>query len=96
MKNSRFMKHRYSTVKAFVAATIFLFAAAACTREHQCRCSHEGDGGHMQYLTVDRSLSCDDITEMSIERHIIDSVTGTPTLERVEIHKVSCHEYAED
>jgi hypothetical protein len=33
---------------------------------------------------------------MSIERHIIDSTTGVPTLERVDVHEVSCHEYAED
>ena len=78
------------------AAVLFLLAAASCTREHQCRCSHEGDGGHMQFLTVERPMHCEDITEMSIERHIIDSTTGTPTLERIEVHKVSCHEYAED
>lgn len=86
------MKNR---VILFAAVACCLFAVG-CTREHQCRCTHEGDGGHMQFLTVDRSLKCDDITEMSIERHIIDSTTGVPTLERVDVHEVSCHEYAED
>ena len=81
---------------AALAAVVCCFLVQGCTREHQCLCHHDEDGGHMQFLTVDRSLKCDDITEMSVERHIIDSVTGTPTLERVEVHKVSCREYAED
>lgn len=88
------MKHKF-LIPVIIAAVAALLLPA-CTREHQCRCSHSEDGGHMMFFTVDRSLKCEDITEMSIERHIIDSTNGTPTLERIEVHQLSCHEYAEE
>ncbi|MBR4505287.1 MAG: hypothetical protein IKP21_00745 [Bacteroidales bacterium] len=82
--------------KRYLLLAVLALLAVACNKEHQCKCNFEGDNNRMQFLTVDRGLKCDDITEMAIERHVIDSVTGTPTLERVEMHKVSCHEYAEE
>ena len=77
---------------------LFSVLFAACNKEHQCKCdaTDEGVTNKLQILTVDNSLKCEDITEMAIEKQIVDSVTGDHALTRMEVYKLKCREYAEN
>ena len=87
--NSRFL---------IVAAVALSLLAVACHKEHQCKCdvTDTGATNKLQLLTVDNSLKCEDITEMAVEKMIVDSVTGDHTFTRVEIQHLSCRNYAEN
>lgn len=89
------MKKKFSIV-AILVAVAFVFLAVACNKEHQCKCDVTDDGAvnKLQFLTVDDGLKCEDITEMSVEKMIVDSVSGRHTFTRTETVHLSCREYA--
>ena len=49
----------------------------------------------MKLMTIDGGMSCDDIHTMGYERHVVDSTDGSHSLVRVEMHEVSCRDYAD-
>lgn len=91
------MKRMIHNSKFIIAAVLLVFLAA-CHKEHQCKCdvTDSASNGKLQLLTVDNGLKCEDITEMAVEKMIVDSVTGDHTFTRIEIQHLSCREYAEN
>lgn len=88
-------------MRKIVRLSFFAFAIgmlfAACHKDTQCKCVFTdlpGDGQVDAALRVIYSdgIDCDDITEFAEERHVTTD-DGTHTLERVEVHKVSCRSY---
>ncbi len=69
----------------------------ACSKEHQCKCvtTDVPDNGFVKLLTVGGGLDCESITEWAVEKPAVDSVTQAHTLERVDVHTVSCREYGD-
>lgn len=84
--------------KLFPVLLVIALVAGACSKDHQCKCdvTDEGVTNKLQFLTVDKGLKCEDITEMAIEKQIVDSVTGDHTLTRMEVYHLRCREYAEN
>lgn len=78
-----------------VAVPALLLLLAGCVKDHQCKCVTENvpDDGALKIMTVGSSVSCDDIKEMSVERHAVDSATNSRSLVRQEVRTVSCREY---
>ncbi len=77
-------------------AVALLATVASCGKEHRCKCVNaDGTQGinELNILYVDAGLDCKDITEFAYERHT--TVDGTPSLERVEVRKVTCRDYGE-
>ena len=76
----------------FPALALLALTFASCNKERNCECIVEdGDYNYNPVMVVDHSMKCSDITEMAIERKI-QGADGEPTLERIEVHKVSCHD----
>ena len=83
------------SIIAFAAVLCFSTALlVGCSKQKTCRCSvlSETRGSTVRIIGTD-GIDCDDITEMAEERHVTDPSTGEHTLERVEVHKVSCRSY---
>lgn len=82
---------------AFLLLAGLCLVAAGCGKEHRCKCTTTDieDDGLLKIITIDGSLGCDDISEMGIENKIV-SEDGVQTLERVEMHTVSCRDYADE
>lgn len=81
--------------KILLSAMVLLsVAAVSCSKERQCKCTLKDatDDNHLKILIVDHSMSCDDIKVMGIENTAV-TVGGTQTLERTEMHEVSCRDY---
>lgn len=86
--------------KVFIgfAALMGLVAVAGlsgCGKEHQCKCvtTDVEDDGLLKYFVVEGSIACEDITEMAFEEHV--ATEGGTSLQRVEVHKVSCRSYGD-
>ncbi len=93
------MKKRFSIFNLHLSVPVALalvFLAVACNKEHQCKCDVTDDGvvNKLQLLTVDDGLKCENIKEMSVEKMIVDSVSGHHTFTRIETVHLSCREYA--
>lgn len=80
--------------KSLILPTLALLAllAAGCGKQHNCECIVEDvEVIHNPVMVVDNGMKCSDITEMAIEeKYVTDD--GTHSLQRTEVHKVSCHE----
>lgn len=89
------MKRRVWMLAGMVA--LMTVVAAGCSKEHQCKCvtTDVPDNGFVKLLTVGGGLDCESITELAVERPAVDSVTQAHTLERVEVHTVTCREYGD-
>ena len=81
---------------AAVAMLLPLVALSSCSKEHQCKCvpTDVPDDGLLQILVVDRGMSCDDITMLAFERHIVTD-DGHFSLERTDVHPVMCRDYGD-
>ena len=89
---------KLSPVVLVLSLTLCAFAFTSCHKDTQCKCVFTdlpGDGQTDETLRLigTDGIDCDDITEMAEERHVTDPSTGEHTLERVEVHKVSCRSY---
>lgn len=69
---------------------------ASCGKEHQCKCvtTDVPDDGLLKIMNIDGGLDCEDIHVMGFEVHTTDSVDGSHSLARTEMHDVSCRDYA--
>jgi hypothetical protein len=79
----------------YMLAVAGVMTLAGCSKEHQCKCvtTDVQDDGLLKYFVVEGSIACEDITEMAFEEHV--SVEGGTSLQRVEVHKVSCRSYGD-
>lgn len=83
--------------KALYAVAALCMVLAACGKEHQCKCTTTDvpDDGLLKLMTIDGGMSCDDIHTMGYEVHVVDSTDGSHSLVRIEMHEVSCRDYAD-
>lgn len=77
----------------FTAAVLTL--CASCSKERQCKCvtTDVPDDGLLKILVIDRQMKCDNITEMGFEQKVVDD--NGQTLQRVDMHTVSCRDWDE-
>ena len=84
------MKKRFIIPVAVLALTL-----AGCTKERHCKCTIDDEvTAHEPVMVVDGGMRCSDITEMSIEVKYTTE-DGHHTLQRTEVHKVSCRDQAQ-
>ena len=78
-----------------MAACAVLIFAAGCNKDHQCKCvtTDVPDDGTLKIFEVSSSISCESITEMAFEEHV--AAEGGGSLQRVDVHTVSCREYGD-
>ncbi len=83
------------TKRLLPLAAIVLLTLCSCAKERQCKCvtTDIPDDGILRILTVDHSLKCESISEMGFEQKDVTE-NGEQTLRRVEMHTVSCRDYA--
>lgn len=81
--------------KLLPLAAIVLLTLCSCSKERQCKCvtTDVPDDGLLRILVVDHSLKCESITEMGFEQKVVTD--DGQTLQRVDMHTVSCRDYAE-
>ena len=74
---------------------LLVLVATSCSKERQCKCvtTDVPDDGLLRILVVDHSLKCESITEMGFEQKVVTD--DGQTLQRVDMHTVSCRDYAE-
>ena len=79
----------------FTLAATVLLTLCSCSKERQCKCvtTDVPDDGRLKILVVDRSLKCESITEMGFE--VMAPGEQGQTLERVDMHTVSCRDWDE-
>ena len=74
------------------AVALLALTIASCGKDRNCECVVEdGNYNYNPLMIVDHSMKCSDITEMALEEKYITE-DGTHSLQRTEVHKVSCHE----
>lgn len=81
--------------KIVYIAILATLTLASCGKQRQCKCvtTDVPDDGLLKVLVVDNQIKCEDIQEMGFE---IKTVTEEgQTLERTEMHTVSCRDYDE-
>lgn len=78
-----------------LTAVALLMLCASCSKERQCKCvtTDVPDDGVLKILVVDRQMKCDNITEMGFEQKIVDD--NGQTLQRIDMHTVSCRDWDE-
>ncbi len=83
------------TKKLLPLAALVSLALCSCGKERQCKCmtTDVPDDGILKVLVVDHSLKCESITEMGFEQKVVTE--DGQTLQRVDMHTVSCRDYAE-
>ncbi len=81
--------------KILPLAALMLLTLCSCSKERHCKCTTTDvpDDGLLKVMVIDRSLKCESITEMGFEQKIVDE--NGQTLQRVDMHTVSCRDYAE-
>ena len=79
----------------YMLAVAGVMTLAGCSKEHQCKCvtTDVQDDGLLKVLVVDNNIKCEDISVMGFE--IKTTNEEGQTLERTEMHTVSCREYDE-
>lgn len=79
----------------FTLAAAVLLTLCSCSKERQCKCvtTDVPDDGRLKIMVVDRGLKCESITEMGFEQKIVDE--NGQTLQRVDMHTVSCRDWDE-
>ena len=88
----RNMKKRIIPVVVMLAT----LAVVSCGKERQCKCVYSDTTETTELLkliVVDRQMRCEDITEMGYEVKVVTE--DGQTLQRVEMHTVSCRDYGE-
>lgn len=81
--------------KILPIAIFVLLVLTSCGKQRQCKCvtTDVPDDGLLKVVVVDQQIKCEDIKEMGFERKTVTE--DGQTLERVEMHTVSCRDYAE-
>lgn len=81
--------------KIFPIALLALITLCSCSKERQCKCvtTDVPDDGLLKVLVVDHSMKCSNITEMGFEQKVVTE--NGQTLQRVDMHKVSCRDWDE-
>ena len=81
--------------KIMPIAALALLLFSSCGKEHRCKCvtTDVEDDGLLKIMVVDRQMKCEDISEMGFEHKIVNE--NGQTLERTDMHTVSCREYAD-
>lgn len=81
--------------KILPLAILALLTLASCGKQRQCKCvtTDVADDGLLKVLVVDNNIKCEDISVMGFE--IKTTNEEGQTLERTEMHTVSCREYDE-
>lgn len=81
--------------KLLPIAALAVLTLCSCAKERQCKCTTTDapDDGLLKVLVVDHSMKCDNIKEMGFEHKVVTE--DGQTLERYEMHTVSCRDYAE-
>ena len=74
--------------------SVLAFTVTGCAKERQCKCTIDDNVTlHEPVFIVDGGMKCSDIKEIAIEVKYT-AEDGTHTLQRTEVHNVSCREQA--
>ena len=75
-----------------IPVALLALTVAGCSKEHSCKCTIDDEVvAHEPVMIVDGGLKCSDIKEMAVEvKYTTDD--GVHTLQRTEVHKVTCRE----
>lgn len=81
--------------KILPIAIVVLLVLTSCSKQRQCKCvtTDIPDDGLLKVMVVDNQIKCEDITEMGFEIKTVNE--DGQTLERTEMHTVSCRDYDE-
>ena len=87
------MRNKKYLFYAVMAAGVML--SAACSREHQCKCTYADNPNDEQFkvFVADGSISCDDFVMMGYEEHV--ATEGVNTLHRVDTVRINCRDFGE-
>lgn len=83
-------------MKKILPIAIFaLLVLTSCSKQRQCKCvtTDIPDDGLLKVMVVDNQIKCEDIKEMGFEIKTVNE--DGQTLERTEMHTVSCRDYDE-
>lgn len=78
--------------RILIPVAIFALMLAGCSKQRYCKCTLDSVvESHEPVMVVDGGMRCSDITEMAVEvKYTTDD--GTHSLQRTEVHKVTCRE----
>lgn len=81
--------------KILPIAIVALLVLTSCSKQRQCKCvtTDIPDDGLLKVMVVDNQIKCEDIKEMGFEIKTVNE--DGQTLERTEMHTVSCRDYDE-
>ncbi len=79
----------------FVMLGVVALMAAACSKEHQCKCTYANNPNDDQFkvFVVDGSISCEDLVLMGFEEHV--ATEGVNSLHRVDTLRINCRDFGE-
>ena len=83
------------TKKILPLSILAILTLVSCGKQRQCKgvTTDVTDDGLLKVLVVDHQIKCEDITEMGFEIKTVND--DGQTLERTEMHTVSCRDYDE-